>query len=228
MPRRRAPVRIREIRERNDPALRRVYRFFQRIFPRGELVPFRDWADSIREREAGLWTDLGWHVLVAELQGRVIGAATGNYLGNLNIGIIGYIAVGRGDRAHGLGARLRRRLREMFEQDARRMRRRSLDALVGEVHPRNPWLRHLVRRERAIALDFLYYQPALRGEPAVPLVLYYQPLRRSRRTVAANELRRLLYTMWRRAYRVPRPLSRREFRRMLGALAGRSRIGQRT
>lgn len=41
------------------------------------------------------------------------------------------------------------------------------------------------------------------------------------------DVRRLVYTIWRRVYRVRRPLSSREFRSMMRALAGRSRVGQR-
>jgi len=105
---------------------------------------------------------------------------------------------------------------------------RSLGAIVGEVREDNPWLRYLVRREGAIALDFTYFQPSLGGgRKAVPLVMYYQPLVRPRRSLGSDELRKLLYTMWRRAYRVARPLRHPEFRRMLRSLAGRRRVGQR-
>lgn len=227
MDERRRRHRIREVRDGNDPALRTAYRLFQRVFERAEMVAFREWANSIRERNAGLWTDLNWHVFVAEDAGRVTGAASGTYVGNLNVGIIGYVAVRPGLRSRGLGPRLRLRLRDAFVGDAQRLRHRPLAALVGEVRLDNPWLRHLVRREEAIALDFPYVQPALRGQPPLPLVLYYQPLLRPRRTLGTAELRRLLYTMWRRSYRIARPLSRPEFRAMLRAIASRRQIGQR-
>jgi len=227
-PRRAARTRVRELRLATDPACAAAYRLFRRTFPRAELLPRRDWSDALRERNAGLWTDLGWHLVVAERDGRVVGAATGTYLGNVNVGIIGYIAVAPSLRSLGIGPALRRRLRQAFERDASNLRGRRLDALVGEVRADNPWLRHLVRREGAIALDFAYYQPSLgAGRSPVPLVLYYQPLRRPRPFLGAAELRRLLYTMWRRMYRIAKPLMRPAFRRMLRALAGRRRIGQR-
>jgi hypothetical protein len=183
----------------------------------------------MRERDRGLWTELNWHVLVAELGRRLVGVATGSYVGTPNIGVIGYIAVARGRRSRGLGPRLRRRLRALFERDARGVHENGLAALVGEVRIDNAWLYHLVRREGAIALDFPYYQPSLRGRrDPVPLVLYYQPLRRRRRSLPVAEVRRLLYPLWRRPYRVGRPLTRAPFRRMLRALVGRQRIGQRT
>jgi hypothetical protein len=77
-------------------------------------------------------------------------------------------------------------------------------------------------------LDLQYYQPSLQvGDAPSSLVLYYQPLMRHRRTLPADEVRRLLYAIWRRLYRVAKPLERRAFRRMLRSLAGRRRIGSR-
>lgn len=223
-----AATRIRELRTAADPGFHAAYRLFRRVFPHAELLPKRDWLTAMRERAEGVWSDLNWHVLVAERRRRVVGAASGSYLGNVNVGIIGYIGLEQGARSGGVGAKLRGRLRIAFQRDARRIRGRPLVALVGEVRVDNPWLRHLVRREGAIALDFPYYQPSLGGrrEP-VPLVMYYQPLGARRQSLTAAELRRLLYTMWRRSYRIARPLSRPAFQRMLRSLKGRRRIGQR-
>jgi GNAT superfamily N-acetyltransferase len=219
---------IREVWSAADPAFDAAHRLFRRIFPRAELLPKGEWAYAMREREAGLWTDLDWHMLVAQRGGTVIGAASGSYVGNINVGIIGYIAVDPGTRATGIGPKLRRRLRLAFERNAKLVRGRPLKAIVGEVRVDNPWLRTLVRREGAIALDFPYYQPSLhRSAKPVPLVLYYQPLPAPRTSLSAAEVRRLLYTIWRRPYRIARPLSRAPFRHMLKALEGRRSIGQR-
>jgi hypothetical protein len=226
-----AGLHIREIRGVADTALRRAHRLLTRIFPRAEMLPLSAWKDVLEERHTGVWTDLNWHLFVANhltpAHSRLVGAATGTYLGNVNVGLIGYIAVGSAARTLGIGPRLRWALRLAFERDARRLRGRPLKALVGEVRPDNPWLRRLVRNG-AIALDLPYFQPSLRRrEEPVPLVLYYQPLHLRRTSLPVAEVRRLLYTIWRRSYRVPKPLSHPIFRRMLRALAGRSRIGQR-
>jgi hypothetical protein len=221
-------VRIREIQSADDAAFDRAYQLLHDAFPRSELLPRREWVYLMKERTLGLWTDINWHLLIAERAGRMIGAASGSYVGNLNVGVIGYIALKPGARSHGVGPRLRKRLRALFERDAREAGRGPVKALVGEVHLNNPWLGHLVRREGAIALDFPYYQPSLRGRrDPVPMVLYYQPLDRPRTWLAANELKKLLYTLWRRPYRVSKPLRREAFRRMMRALEGRRRIGQR-
>jgi GNAT superfamily N-acetyltransferase len=219
---------IREVRAAADPAFTAAHQLFRRVFPRAELLPKQEWEYAMRERAAGLWTDLAWHMLVAERGRKLLGAASGSYLGNINVGIIGYIAVEPRTRSRGIGPQLRRRLRLAFERDARRVHGRPLKALVGEVRLDNPWLRHLVRRDGAVALDFPYYQPSLhRSAKPVPLVLYYQPLGAHRSALPATDVRRLLYTMWRRPYRIARPLSRPLFRRMLKALEGRRTIGQR-
>ena len=49
----------------------------------------------------------------------------------------------------------------------------------------------------------------------------------ARKAGSTPELGPLLYTMWRRMYRIARPLARAEFRRMMRALEGRRRVGQR-
>jgi GNAT superfamily N-acetyltransferase len=222
-------VRIREITTASDPALRPAYRILRSAFHKAELTPLTEWTQTLRERSQRLWTDVAWHLLVAERGSTAVGAASGTYLGNLNVGVVGYLAVTPGARSLGLGPRLRRRLAELFARDARRILHRPLRAIVGEVREDNPWLRTLVNRRGAIALDFPYMQPALgRTGKAVPLVLYYQPVAEPpRRSLSGPEIRRLLYSVFRRAYRIPRPLERAAFRRMLAALAGRRRIGQR-
>ena len=219
---------VREIRSSADPAFRAAYRLLRAAFPKAEMSPLQDWINALREQEHDLPLDFQWHLLVAQRGSAVVAAASGTYLGNVNVGVIGYVAVRPTARILGLGPRIRRALRRVFERDALRISGRPLEAIVGEVQATNRWLHTLVNREGAIALDFDYVQPSLRrDERAVPLVFYYQPLHKPTRTLSAVYLRRLLYTIWRRAYRVARPLSRPEFRRMLRSLEGRRRIGAR-
>jgi hypothetical protein len=216
---------IREVASPSDRAIGRAHGILKRTFPRAELVRLPDWRETLRERAAGLWTDLDWHLFVAERDGKLLGAATGSYVGKVNVGLVGYVAVLREARGRSVGDRLRRGLRDAFVNDARRIHARPLEALVGEVHLDNPWLAHLVRERRALALDFPYFQPSLhrRADP-VKLVLYVEPVGRSRASLPAEEVRQLVYTVWRRIYRIDRPLSHPSFRRMLRALQPGSRI----
>jgi hypothetical protein len=215
-------LRLREIVHTADPAFRRAYTLLQRTFPPSELVKASEFLRTFRERAAGVWTDFLWHMVVGERGKTLLGCATGSYIGSLNIGLIGYLAVGSGLRSKGLGPRLRERLRQAFDVTARRLHGHGVDGIVGEVEPDNPWLGRLVRYYGAIPLDLLYFQPPVRPtEPEVPLVLYYQPLRRERRRLPVAEVRRILYAIWRRAYRIAAPVEDPRFRKMLQALEGR-------
>ncbi len=220
---------FREIIDPADPAVGQAHRLLTRSFHKAERVPIKEWRNSLREGNADVWTDVHWHLAVAELRGRVIGVVTGTYLGNVNTGVIGYLAVGTNARGYGVGPALRGRLRSLFRKDARRIRGETLEAVIGEVRPDNPWLPTLVRRDGVIALNFEYHQPRLHvGEAPVPLVLYYESLGRVRKRLPTELLRRLLYTLWRRIYRIARPMSNSTFKGMLAQLEGRRSIGRLT
>jgi hypothetical protein len=225
--RRSSRLEVREILRPDDPAFDQGYRLLRRSFPKGELVKRMEWRDSLREREARLWTDIRWHLVIAESAGRVAGVATGTYLGNVNTGVIGYLAVASSARGLGLGPRLRAKLNAAFRRDARQIRGEELKATVGEVRRDNPWLRSLLRRNRVLALDFRYLQPQLRhDEHPVPLVLYYESHDTVRHRLSTDTIRKLLYTIWRRIYRIQRPLSDPAFRRMLTGLSSRQSVGR--
>lgn len=187
----------------------------------------RDWLGSMKEKSLGVLTDLSWHLIVAEQKGKVVGFTSGAYLGNVNVGVVGYLATVPDVRAQGVGTVLRNRLRLLIRRDARRIAGRPLDAIIGEVAATNPWLRTLARRKNVLVLDFPYYQPRLYpGDKASPFVLYYESLQRTRTRLPSAELRRILYAVWRRLYRVSRPLERPAFRIMLRALDKRRTIGR--
>jgi GNAT superfamily N-acetyltransferase len=219
---------IREVQDPTDPALAQAYRLLTTTFHRGERVLRREWVGSLQERRDGLLTDIAWHLIVAERSGRVVGFTSGTYLGNVNLGVIGYLAIAPEARAGGLGTRLRGRLRAAFAKDAERIARKPLTGILGEVSAENPWLRSLARRPEVLALDFPYYQPRLYdGDKPSPYVLYLESMSRPRDRLATPELRRILYTLWRRVYRIGRPLDRPVFRAMLRALEGRRSVGRR-
>jgi len=222
-----ATTSISEIVDPRDPALTPAYRLLSKTFAPGERVDKREWVGSLRENAEGLLSDVAWHLLVAQdADGSVLGLVSGTYLGNVNVGVIGYLAIAPAARSRGLGSRLRARLRSAFARDALRLAGNPLDAVIGEVSPSNRWLRTLATREGVILLDFPYMQPRLRteDEPS-PFTLYYESLGRPRTRLPTSELRKLLYTIWRRIYRIPRPLERPAFRAMIRALEGRRTIG---
>lgn len=220
-------ITIREVRDSTDPAVRAAYAILRATFAREERVAMREWVGSLREREAQVMSDLSWHLLVAERDGDVIGLASGTYVGSVNLGVIGYLATAPGLRARGLGSRLRDRLRRAFARDAARLAGRPLEGILGEVSRSNPWLRHLARRPEVLLLDIPYLQPRLyEDDQPSPFILYYESLQGVRARIPAAELRRILYAVWRRIYRIPRPLERPAFRAMLRALARRRWVGR--
>jgi hypothetical protein len=159
----------------------------------------------------------------------VVGLNAGTYLGNINLGMIGYLAIAPMERSRGTGTRLRSRLHQYFERDARTLSDQPLDGIIGEVSAYNPWLRTLARRPNVLVLDFPYYQPRLTvGDKPSPFVIYYEQLQRIRSRMPVTELRRILYTIWRRGYRISRPLERPAFRSMLRAIQSRRNIGRLT
>ncbi len=221
-------IRIREIVEAQDAALKPAYTLLKKTFPREERVTFKEWQGSLREKSSKLLTDSAWHLLVAEQDGVVVGLNSGTYLGSLNLGLIGYLATTPDVRATGVGTRLRGRLRKLFERDARRLAEEPLDGILGEVSEQNPWLRTLARRPNVLALDFPYYQPSLEpGDEPSPFVLYYEQLRTVKSSLPVSDLRRILYAIWRRSYRISRPLDDPAFRAMLRAIGKRRTIGRR-
>jgi hypothetical protein len=217
---------IREVLHTADPAVTKGHGLVWRTFHKSESVGRGEWLNSLREREAGLWTDLRWHLVVAELAGAVVGVATGTYLGNINTGVIGYLAVSRAVRGCGVGPRLRARLRTLFRRAAPEIAGDPPRAIPGHNLPANPGHHPLIRRDHVLPLDFGYLQPRLRpGERSVPLVMYYEALDRVIHRLPAVLIRKLLYTLWRRIYRIAQPLSHAAFRKMLADLEGRRYVG---
>ncbi|MBK6487487.1 MAG: GNAT family N-acetyltransferase [Gemmatimonadetes bacterium] len=221
-------IAIRELRDPKDPSLRGAYALLKQTFQRGERVDYREWVGSLQEKAGNLATDFAWHLFVAEQGGEVVGLASGTYLGNVNLGVVGYLAIVPTARASGSGTRLRTRLRQQFARDALRLAKRPLAGIIGEVSPTNPWLRRLDKRAEVLVLDFPYFQPRLYDddEPS-PFVLYYESMTGPRQRLPVGELRRILYTVWRRVYRIGRPLDRPAFRSMMRALANRRTVGRR-
>jgi GNAT superfamily N-acetyltransferase len=220
-------IRLREVRHADDPAVAQAHALLRRHFHSGEMVDRGDWEHSLREQAADLWTDIAWHLVVAEVDSQVVGAATGNYLGNVNHGMIGYLVVERTTRGREIGRRLRTRLRTLFERDARRIAGKPLRAILGEVRLDNPWLRTLTRHHLVLPLDFRYLQPRLRRwGRTISLVLYYETFDRRRRQLSSRLLKKLLYTVWRRIYRIARPLQHAPFREMLRELEQKPAVGR--
>ncbi|MCM2257180.1 MAG: GNAT family N-acetyltransferase [Vicinamibacteria bacterium] len=211
------------------PEFQQALKLFTRVFPAAERIDRRYFDDVMAEKRLGLMFPFNTYFFVALRRDQVIGFCSGTYMAVVNMGFVGYLAVDPAMKGAQIGSRLRRRLVEAMRKDARANGCTDLAGVAGEVETDNPWLRHLVERKGALALDFDYRQPALRpGTREVPLTLYIEPAsRHTPRSLPTWQVKALVYALYRRLYRVRFPLRLASFRRMLRALDGRRRIGQR-
>ena len=211
-----------------DPLFRGAFSLYSRVFPPSEKIDREYFQNVFEEKRLGLLAPFNFHFLVAHQRGRIVGFISGSYLAIVNLGFVGYLAVAPNDSGRQVGSRLRRRLVDVMQRDARAAGHDDLMGMMGEVEDGNPWLERM-RRHGALALDLDYLQPSTDGMGVVPLVLYLQPVggRRRLRSLRVTAMRRILYAIYRRLYRIRFPLKLPEFQRMFRQLEGRTRVGAR-
>lgn len=219
--------RILEVLDERGPIADSALDLIQRAFPPRERQPLEQIAMEIAEKRLGLLTSYDFHLLAAvSPEDRVLAVVSGVYLGGVNIGFVTYLAVEAGSRGRQLGRRLRVALIDAFRRDALALEWPELAGVVGEVRLESPWLQRLVRDRAVLPLDLTYFHP---GEdptnPEAEWILYRQPVADKRTEYPADEVRQLLYAIWRRAYRVRWPLEREGFQAMLRELEGRTVVG---
>ncbi|HEX7241340.1 MAG TPA: hypothetical protein VF263_13780 [Longimicrobiaceae bacterium] len=191
-----------------------------------DVQPTEDLLAELAERRRGLPSGGDYHLLaMTDPGGRVAAAAAGVYLEAVNAGFITYLAVREDQRGARLGRGLRTRLVDAMRAEARRRRGEELAWAVGEVRRESPWLRTLVGSGRAIPFDLPYFHPWMPRRAEGRYVLYREPVADPRPELPVPEVERLLFAIWRRAYRVRYPLQSETFGYMLGRLEGRGSIG---
>lgn len=192
----------------------------------GDVQPARDLLSEIEERRRRLPSGGDYHLIASvDADGRPAAAAAGVFLETVNAGFITYLAVREGVRGQRLGGDLRAYLVRCFHDDARRLHGGEPAWTVGEVRRESAWLRSLVRGGRAIPFDFGYFHPWMPLRAEGKYVLYREPMADARAEVAAHEVARLLFAIWRRAYRIRYPLQSETFCYMLRKLEGREMVG---
>ncbi|CAN5733987.1 hypothetical protein BH23GEM10_BH23GEM10_12330 [soil metagenome] len=220
-------VRTVEILDEREPLSDAALEIVQEMFDPRERQPLAELRSEIAERRLGMLSSYNFHLITAlhdddpEPAGTVIGL----YLDGVNAGFITYLAVREQHRGRRIARVLRPHLIEVFRDDARRAGHDDLAFVLGEVRRDSPWLRRLVRTRGAIPFDLDYYHPGMSLDSAEPYVLYRQPVGDARRELPVALVRRILYAIYRRAYRSRYPLQRDIFRHMLEQLDGRSTVG---
>jgi hypothetical protein len=218
--------RIVEVRDERAPVTRAALSIIRDTFPPEERQPLDNLAMEVRERRLGLTRDEPYHLMVAlSEEGRAMAVAAGVYLSPCNAGLVTYLGVSPEYRSRRLGRGIRTALAEAFRADARGLGRGELNWVVGEVRMDNPWLGRLVRDRAAIPFDLTYYHPGVGpGWSSEEWVLYRQPVGDSRPEIPAEEVGRLIYRIWRRAYRVRWPLEHEGFAAMVEELSTRESV----
>lgn len=214
------------VEDERTPLAARALELIERTFPPRERQPSAQIAMEVAEKRLGLLTLYDFHLLAGvEEDGEVVGVVSGVYLAGVNTGFITYLAVGEPARGQQLGRELRLELITAFERDAELAGYDELAAVVGEVRLESAWLSRLFRERAVLPLDLEYYHPGQDMEEGTRWVLYRQPIEDSRESLPVGEVRQLLYSIWRRAYRVRWPLERPPFEDMLRQLQDRESVG---
>ncbi|HEX8906283.1 MAG TPA: GNAT family N-acetyltransferase [Longimicrobiaceae bacterium] len=191
-----------------------------------DVQPAGDLLSEIEERRRGLPSGGDYHLIVSvDGDGKPAAAAAGVFLEAVNAGFITYLAVREELRGQRMGRELRAHLVRCFRDDARRLHGGEPAWTVGEVRRESAWLRSLVRGGRAIPFDFGYFHPWMPLRAEGKYVLYREPMGDARAEVPAREVARLLFAIWRRAYRIRFPLQSETFCYMLRKLEGREMVG---
>ena len=192
----------------------------------GDVQPVNDLLSEIEERRLGMPTAGDAHLLATvNAHGRPVAAAAGIYLETVDAGFITYLAVRAELRGKRVGRRLRRHLVDSIRAEARRKNGAEPAWVVGEVRSGSPWLQMLVSAGKAIPFDFPYFHPWMPRRSEGRYVLYREPLADARAELPADEVVRLVYAIWRRAYRIRFPLQSDTFCYMLDRLHTAGTVG---
>lgn len=222
-----AEPRLVPVTDERDPLADRAFSLIEQMFAPQDRQAVSELRSELAERRLGMFTNYNFHLIVAvyEDDDAPAGTITGVYLGGVNAGFVTYLAVRRQYRGRRIARLLRPRLIDAFRADARAAQRADLAWVLGEVRASSPWLRRLVRTRGAIPFDLDYYHPGMTPGVSEPYLLYRQPIGDDRRALAVTQVRRVLYAIYRRAYRVRYPLHRESFVAMMDQLEGRETVG---
>ncbi|MGI9188590.1 MAG: hypothetical protein ACR2F9_00480 [Longimicrobiaceae bacterium] len=218
---------ILEVEDERTPLADSALGLIAELFARSDRQPLAELRMELGEKRLDLLAAYDFHLLSAQApDGAAAAVAIGVYLAGVNAGFVSYLAVDPRHRARRLGRTLRLRLIDTLRKDARGSGFRDLGWVLGEVRRASPWLRRLVRERGAIPFDLEYYHPGIVLDvDAVRWVLYRQPVGDGRPWLPAAEVRRTLFAIWRRVYRIRYPLERPGFAAMLEQLAGKDLVG---
>jgi ribosomal protein S18 acetylase RimI-like enzyme len=215
--------------EESSPRVEQALRLIEENFERPDRQGLAELRSEIAEKRLGLLSSYDFHMFVAAEGGGtvedadevVIGTIVGAYLEGVNCGFITYLAVAEQARGRGTAQKLRTALVEAFRANARNAGYDDLDYVLGEVLSDSAWLQRLLDAG-AEAFRIRYYHPGMAPGSAQPeYTLYREPIGGRRGPIEPALARRMIYSIYRRAYRVRYPLERPGFRAMIEELGAK-------
>lgn len=222
-----AELQIEEVGDEREPFGQATLGLLGETFPRPDRHSIADMEKEIQEKRLELLTLYDFHMLGARAEGDEVAAmGAGVYLAGVNAGLVMYLAVRPGWQGKKLGRRIRAELVSRFRENAVTAGWEELSCVLGEVRLDNPWIERLVSKGGVIPFDLDYYHPGMvPGETEEKYVLYREPVADRRLEIPATELRQILYSVFRRGYRVSYPMDKAGFRAMLDEIADRESVG---
>jgi hypothetical protein len=214
---------LRVLDERDPLAIAAIRLFVQEI---GDVQPTADLLSELEEARRGMFSGGGYHLLVID-DGAAMpaAAAAGIYLRGIRSLFVTYLAVRPDQRRLRRGRQLRAELIRSMREEAVALDGREPRCVFGEVERTSPWLRALVRRGKVLPLDVPYFHPWQPRSTEGHYVLYREPLEDARAEFSAVEVARIVYAIWRRAYRIRFPLQSDLFRYMMEQIDRRGTVG---
>jgi GNAT superfamily N-acetyltransferase len=165
---------VQEVFDTDNEFFLKAYRIYEKAF-RPELMQERSvYERTIAIKRRGLLPGQDQHILVALLDGDVVGMATLYYFHECNAGLIGYIVLDRKWRRRGLGVMLYNDLVDILKADAKRQGEPYLDAVLYEVDKAELAMTQTQRCTDLLRIRFFrsvggrivkakYFQPPLRA-----------------------------------------------------------------
>ncbi|MEX2527634.1 MAG: GNAT family N-acetyltransferase [Gemmatimonadota bacterium] len=219
---------ILEISDEREPLADAALELIGQAFSRPDRQPLSELRSEVAEKRMGLLAAMDFHLMAAVTSdGEVVGTAAGIYLEGVNAGFVTYLAVSPHFQGRRLGPSLRSALVRCLRRDARAAGHPDLAWALGEIEADSDWLTRLLQRRAAITFDLTYFHPGMNPESTTSaFILYRQPVGDEREVLPADEVRRILYSIYRRGYRVRYPLVHSGFQDMLLQLQDREWVGE--
>lgn len=221
-------VEIVEISDEREPLADAALELIAQAFSRPDRQPLSELRSEVAEKRMGLLTAMDFHLLAAVTpDGEAVGTTAGIYLEGVNAGFVTYLAVSPGYQGRKLGPSLRSALVRCLRKDARDAGHSDLAWALGEIDSESNWLARLLQRRAALTFDLTYFHPGMNPETtSSTFILYRQPVGDEREVLPAVEVGRILYSIYRRGYRVRYPLAHPGFQDMLNQLQDRKWVGE--